>query len=354
MIVFFLIYFATVVWGVKVKEPRSVNYMDMDHTQAVKGIFILLVFFSHFNAQVEFTSALDIVYKKAVSFFGQMMVTMFLFYSGYGVMESIKRKGLLYIDGIPAKRILPTLIRFDCAVVIYAILGLILGQYYRPITYLLALTGWESVGNSNWYIFDILAFYLLTYVTFKIAYSKNKQNDLLAVFLIFIVVCFAIIILTRYHIKDTWWYDTLLCYVLGMFFSLLRERIEHLLNHNWLIWIGALVSSWALLLLLKMNQINIWFIMARNVAFCVAFTILTMRVHFQNRVLIWCGKNLFEIYILQRIPMILLKSLSVDQISIYLYFVGCVGITLVLIFPFKHITSLAVKIPWMFHKKESV
>lgn len=67
-----------------------------------------------------------------------------------------------------------------------------------------------------------------------------------------------------------------------------------------------------------------------------------MRVAFKNKVLIWCGKHLFEIYILQRIPMILLKAFGLDQWNVYLYFAGCAGITLALIYPFKWLTDRLV------------
>lgn len=41
---------------------------------------------------------------------GQLIVVMFLFYSGYGVMESVRSKGTAYIKSIPFKRVLSTLV----------------------------------------------------------------------------------------------------------------------------------------------------------------------------------------------------------------------------------------------------
>ena len=39
-------------------------------------------------------------------------MAMFLFYSGYGVYESIKRKGTPYIDNFSKNRLLKTFIEF--------------------------------------------------------------------------------------------------------------------------------------------------------------------------------------------------------------------------------------------------
>lgn len=343
MLFFFAIYLLAILWGIRFRTNPTGEYLDMDHTQAVKGIFILLVFFSHFNPNVTFTNAFDLTYKSIVGFFGQTMVTMFMFYSGYGVMESIKKKKLPYINSIPSKRIFPTLIRFDCAVIIFAVISLLLGVRYTPLRYLISLTGWESVGNSNWYIFDIMMLYLLTYIAFKAAYRGGKERPTLAATLMLLATLVAIFGLTVYYIKDTWWYDTLLCYIMGVFYSQYKHKLEKLINRNLLTWIISMVIYWGIFIFFKLNQINIWYIIARNMAFCAAVTVTTMRVLFKNKVLVWCGKHLFEIYILQRIPMMIFKHFGLGQWNIYVYFAACAAVTFALIFPFKKLTDWVVQ-----------
>ena len=41
---------------------------------------------------------------------GQLVVVMFLFYSGYGIGESYKKKGVNYVQQMPVHRILTTLL----------------------------------------------------------------------------------------------------------------------------------------------------------------------------------------------------------------------------------------------------
>lgn len=60
--------------------------------------------------------------------FSQLVVVMFLFYSGYGVGESFKRKGDGYVKSMPRHRILATLLNFDVAVIVFILLGLALGH----------------------------------------------------------------------------------------------------------------------------------------------------------------------------------------------------------------------------------
>ena len=96
MIVFIAVLAVICVWGIQLKpaggQEYITDYMSVDKTMAIKGIFILIVFVSHFNSYADFTSAADIKYFQEFSKIGQRMVTLFLFYSGYGVMESVKKK----------------------------------------------------------------------------------------------------------------------------------------------------------------------------------------------------------------------------------------------------------------------
>ena len=352
MLLFFILYVAIVCYGLTFRRHRTTEYLDVEHTQSVKGIFILLVFFSHFNLTVTYTSPMDALYARIVTFFGQTMVTMFLFYSGYGVMESIKAKGMRYIAAIPQKRIVGTVLRFETAVLVYIIVSALLGEIYTPTHYLLAILGWESVGNSHWYIFDIVLLYLLTYISFRMTYRQDRERPMLAASIVLIVTCIGILILIRYPgIKPIWWYDTILCYAMGLVYSLYKDRIESIINRNLGTWIVFLVVFWVLFYFFKMRSNNIWMVMGTNIAFCIAVIILTMRLLFRNKVLMWCGQHLFEIFILHRIPICVLQYFALDELNVYLYFVGCVILTAVLIMPFRKLTDRVVDFMQLFWQK---
>lgn len=86
-----------------------------------------------------------------VSYFKQLVVVPFLFYSGYGVMNSIKNKGTAYVNSIPRNRVLNTMVNFGVAVSIFICMNLILGIPMELKQAILSYLSWESVGNSNWY-----------------------------------------------------------------------------------------------------------------------------------------------------------------------------------------------------------
>ena len=108
----------------------NTTYLSKEQTNAIKGIFILLVIFRHFKQYVGNLSILDKTLVLWDDYLDQLIVVMFLFYSGYGVFLSIKNKGKDYIDKFLVKRVLPVLAQFMAIVVVYYCVGLLMGKTY--------------------------------------------------------------------------------------------------------------------------------------------------------------------------------------------------------------------------------
>lgn len=334
MLAIFLIFLLVVLYKSKFQVKGTSDYLNIENTTSVKGIFILIVFFSHFNGYVKLNGAFDDIYKSIFSIIGQAMVAMFMFYSGYGIMESAKKKGDSYVSQIPFKRILATLFRFDCAVILFLIIGLVLSEPMTVKQVLLSFIGWESIGNSNWYIFVILVLYLLAYISFKICKTKKL---LISAFFMAAATVALMLVTVAFNIKPLYWYDTVLCFVVGMFYSLWKEHIVKIINHNIIIWSIVLIFSFGAFYISR--RIGSVFHIPANIFFTIGFVVLTMRVTFNNKILNWCGKHLFEIYILQRIPMIILKEVGVAQFNIFVYFVLSLMVTVALAPVFKYLTD---------------
>lgn len=344
MILFYFILFLLVVARLKYsRQGFYADYLSFDTTNAIKGIFIALVFIKHatpyiLNSGYVFDdSLLSRAFLFVNSQVGQWIVAMFLFYSGYGVTESIKKKGIPYIDSIPRKRILTTLVNFDIAVALFAVIALLLHKDYSLKTYLLSFTGWESVGNSNWYIFVIMLCYLIAYVCFRVQVKRNTGHtyDVKAI-MCMILLGISVIVLS--YVKPSWWYDTMLCFGVGILYSVWRERIEVILKrYYWLMLPMVLV----LLYLLDKSPYYLHGLVhnAYCVVFCLLVVMLTMKIKVNNAVLIWSGKNLFPLYIYQRIPMIILSSICGGAfVASYpvLYTFACLLITLLFAHFYKY------------------
>ena len=273
------------------------EYLGRSQCDAIKGFFILMVFVSHFMQYVA-----EVGGHVINLYIGQCMVAPFLFYSGYGVMESIKTKGAAYVRAMPRRRILTTLLNFDIAVLVFIVLDMILG---RPLTckqVLLSLVGLDSVGNSAWYIFVILVCYGITYLSAIIFGRFVGLGALLA--------C-AVFMLALSLVKPSYWYDTILCFPAGMLYSRWKKHIENLCDRfYWVIFSACTIVVF--LLMFKFSGFRVfgfaWNV--RSIIFAVTVVLVTMRVSIKPSAFEWCGRHLFPLYIYQRIPMIMLFVLD--------------------------------------------
>lgn len=275
------------------------------------------------------TDFTDSIGLKIDSMIGQLLVVMFLFYSGYGVMESIKKKGKNYVDKIPKHRVLSTLLNFDVAVLIFIILNLILG-ISKPIDKILfAFTGWTSVGNSNWYIFVIVVCYLLTYIVFS--FKANKSYAYRGWFLLLLTFG-TLLLLYMYKTKEPWWYNTIICYPSGVLFSIYKKRIEMFIQKRYWLSVIFVVMSFIVLFNIGRDFAAIKYNIL-SVNFAAIIVIFTMKVKLGNRFLQYLGSNLFPLYIYQRLPMIFLATICgglIPQTYTFLYIICCFLVTIII------------------------
>lgn len=283
------------------------GYIDKLECNVIKGVFIVFVFLSHFLGYVHLNNPMDVPYISLQKYLGQFIVAMFLFYSGYGIMVSLMRKGNVYLNRIPVHRILRTLIHFDLAVLIYLIVWTGLhGEMPEMSRILSSLLAWGSIGNSNWYIFVIMVLWIATFFGFKICGVKNIKESLL-VTLVLTVASSLVIMYFRY--SEHWWYDTMLCYPLGMYFAVYKSKVEKFLfscGHDIFYWVTFSLFV-ILVVLFGKHKGNYVLYEAWMLSLTIFTLLITMKFRFNSKILAWLGRHLFEIYILMRLPMMILK-----------------------------------------------
>ena len=291
------------------------DYLSKDSTNSIKGIFILLIVISHSlhyirRSSYAFEGIGDSWFLLFFFYLSQLVVVMFLFYSGYGVGESYKSKGMDYVKSMPRHRILGTLLNFDVAVIVFIVFNLLLGISITFRQSALSLIGWGDVGNDNWYIFVILLLYIATYLTLRLPLSRQFHR----VSLLFVLSIVCLIVLSIF--KENYWYNTILCYPLGFMYSAYKERIETQLKSNYCFY--ALIISIAFVLVFKclMGRYGISY-NAISLLFALLIIILTCKVSINNSPLCWVGKHLFPIYIYMRLPMIFMEEKTPALVGTY-------------------------------------
>lgn len=315
MVIAYCILLLLIVAGLRITKPSDDDsFFDSSHCMPVKGICIALVFLGHaggylYSSGPDGLQGLERVFFFLNDNFGQLKVVPFLFISGYGVARCLESKGDAYLDSMPRRRIFRTLCRFDIAVLTFVVLNLLLGipMSIRQVGF--SFVGWDSIGNSNWYIFIILICYAATWVSGRIgrsfSLSSGMRNGLLLLILAAVMVGLT-------FCRDPHWYNTMLAYPAGALYAVYRDRFNRLFRgHFWLsvVVLGSLTVG----VHIGTHYVSIpggevWYNL-KSIAFAFFVVCLMTRIELRSIPLSWMGENLFEIYIYQRLPMIALMTL---------------------------------------------
>lgn len=291
--------------------------LNKEQTTCINGIFALFVFLSHFG-QYE-----TMPWNGVLLAIGQLMVAPFLFYSGYGIMEQIKRRGIVYIDSMPRKRILKFYIHFCMALCIYLFLSFLsLRKEYSFVRIIFSFTALSSIGNSNWYVFAILAMYSIVYISFK--QCKKHSMTSCVVFTILYIILMDVIK------NQAWWYNIILCFPAGMILSKYKDRVCSIIQKP-----VFFIFLMVLALILHLLHLDVLAYEIISIVFCFLIVDVCAYKEIKNSLFHFLGQYVFEIYILQRISMNLFDRYLND----WIYLVVCILVTLILAYYFKKLET---------------
>lgn len=323
MIVLLIILALICIWRLDISGYHE-DYMVPKYTTAIKGIFTVLIFYSHIRGYLSLSDHWsNSLYSTVFDYLGQLIVVMFFFYSGFGVWESQKKKSD-YANTFFKRRILKTLLHFDIAILLFIVVQVFLPIHYTTKDYLLCWIGWTSVGNSNWFIFVILGLYLIALLSLFFQKNFGQGGILLTAVL---SACFWIWLRIIMR-QPNWWVDTLAAFPLGMAFSQYKPALDQWLEKkSYHPVLAVLLSAIAFLIAYKLVKIDIYG--GVSCLFCSLTALFSSFVKIGNPILDWLGKNAFTIYIIQRLPMIVFSQLGINQYTA-LYIVLVLTTTLLL------------------------
>lgn len=304
------------------------GYISKDGIQPIKGLFLLLVFASHFMQGVRLAGPYEQLYAWVRFHMGQLIVVPFFFYSGFGVISSISSKGESYLRSMPVRRMLRLLFQFDLVVLLFLLEMTAFGRHFGIGQVFGALFTWSSLGNSNWYITAILLLYAISYCSFTAVEGiSERARPWTALALISLMTVLMSTVIGRYH--PAYCHNTIFAYVAGCWFYMLRPQFEKLVksSHGYLMLLALFAAgTW---LLFDFRKITFWHQLF-SICFAMTVMMITMKLECRNPLLAYCGRHLFSLYILQRLPMHVFGMLPWMRSHVYLYFLASLAVTLLI------------------------
>ena len=235
------------------------------------------------------------------------------------------------------------LLRYDCAVIQFLLLDFLLGIQYPLKNKLLAFASWTSVGNSNWYITAILMLYICFWISFKISLRFSNNGTGRKAGLVLLIILTVICILGHVKIgRPEYCYNTMMIFPFGVLYSEYRSYIDNLLRkYGDSLYFIFLLFTLGIYIVFFFHRWK-WGIEGYTIwaaAFTGLILLTTMKVSVYNGLLEWFGKHVFSLYILQRLPMIILGYFNCIESHKY---ISLIVVSAVIALTFEKITDILI------------
>ena len=343
-LVFYSIAFILFVLSFRINKAG--NFLEKNSSNVIKGLFILLIVFSHILNTFPYNGFL----ASPLSFFrlilGQLIVSMFFFISGYGIIYSVKKDGNSYAKSIVTNRFIRILLYTTVSLIPFFIYSACLGKEHSVQDYYLAFIGLSSFGNSAWFLFAILVCYFACSIVFLFNYKRIiVPTALIGLSII------AYILIMFFIGKPNYTWNTIICFPFGMFACLFNEKINSFLSKKkpipYILMAVSVVAVFGLQYAANSKFATyfpemavMWFV---NLFFCLFFVSLTKVFTLKSPVLDYLGKASFAIFFMHRIIICIFDDFGTIPYEWLNYFVLFLSAVIIGI-PFYYIYKLMDKV----------
>ena len=298
----FLLLFLLSIININIKGMNNFHndYMELKNTNSIKGVFVWMIILSHYNSYYKKKEKL--LYKIILSCFGQKIVSLFLFYSGFGIYESIKNKGNKYIPTL-IKKAMILFIKTQIILFLFLLNNIYLGIKIKLKNYLLSMVFKKSIGNSNWFAFTIITFYFYSFIAF--IFIKKNFYFLGIIFITILCLFHIYFVYTYFYPNAGYTIDNTLCFNVGFYYSLLINNLNRIIMKNDIYYFTFLSFFIAFYYYFYIYKIRfIWINLITNCFFSLVVILISMKIRLNNEFLNLLNSHSYSIYLLQRIVMI--------------------------------------------------
>lgn len=235
-------------WGAKFSGVKNFNeeFLSLKQTKAVQGFLAICIMLHHIaqktcaswiQPQSRIVHGLDIFVNA-----GFLLVSVFLFFNGYGVYKSFHSKEN-YLNGFIKKRILPVVLALYTTTLIFFVARLLIGEKMDGKQIALYLTSIDLCNPNTWYVIVLPFFYLAFYLSFKFIKKDGLAVFATTAFVIAYIVLGTNIDHNDYWLRGEWWYNCVILFPVGIIFAKFENKIvPHLQKFYWVYFAVAFIG----------------------------------------------------------------------------------------------------------------
>ncbi len=307
------------VYGAWQKAP-----LGLSQSKSLLGFFAVLVVLHHLVQTIGAESASIFIVLED---FGVCLVAAFFFFSGYGLLHSLRQKPDYFKD-FWKKRFSTILIPFYVCTFIFILTDILCGKKYLLKMFLGYVSGWILRNTHMWYIVEIAILYIVFYLLFR--FIKKRSIALLCMFAFLVTLTAGSLLLCHgeFWFQGEWWYNSTLLFFLGLIVGEYEEPFLDLLKKHYAIYtilftVGFLVFRQITAYMLLHHGywtenalsngygdkvITLIPQLCMSFFFVILLILISLKCRFQNPVLSFLGNISLELY--------LIHNLFIEQLDI--------------------------------------
>lgn len=336
-------------WAIKIAPKNEFHdgFLSLAQTKSLQGFAAISIVFHHIaqNTCAPWLAPEQTIHGlEPFVPIGYLLVALFFFCSGYGLMKSFNTKEN-YLKGFFLRRALhPVFLLFVTDTVL-----LFLMAFHADALHLdenlhfptpFNMGGAVLINESSWFIYALLIMYVAFRISFRI-FSK-RSVAILGVFaatVVYMMFC-------DWWMYGNWWYNSILLFPLGLVMAEYEKRIVPVIHKNYrkLLIITPILLVFSFLIgeyfsaLCSMIRVSLpyflfhWTVLLAQIAAAVSFMflliLLGMKVQVGNRILAFFSCITGEIYLIHTILLRILatgaeepKLYTIDNLALYVLIV---------------------------------
>lgn len=297
------------------RKDSNEMFLSKDDSQGLKGISAILIVLHHLSQRVGI-NILTLPYIEI----GKYSVALFLFLSGFGVMSSyLNNKN--YLSGFLKNRILTIYVPFVISNIIFIIIYLVKGQSFNNMDIIKYTLGIKLIDNVMWFIYSIVIFYLIFYISFKFTTIKRG-------IIIFLIGTFIYLILGIVLDLGTTITNIAFSFAGGIFVAAYKENFIRFLNKKYVFKIIVIIAILGITRIISIISSNIFireFILnISTLSYAILLVSLSKRFKLTGNITALLSGISFEIYLLHNKLITVIPNINGSIIIGIMYFITLV------------------------------
>ena len=304
-----------------------ISFLSKERTLALRGLLALMVLICHLHGRVKLFS--NSILGTLFTAFGYLAVSVFFFLSGYGLTENYEKDNHA-INKFHKTKIFPFFLICCIAILIYTLRDLLSGSF-DLVVFIQSFFIGKTIVDYGWYLQTQLLLYILFYIAFGFV-TKRKLLSISLFVLVYVIACYC------FKLSSTW-YESVICFVLGVVVSQYKCKFVNFLNKKRTILLSSICVFILFIVTLYFGNkailsypIRVIVKMISSVSFTLLVVMFIAIIKVDNAITTFLGKISLEIYILQGLILNIYKNviiISNDWIYIVVTMVSVVVVSFV-------------------------